>query len=171
MEYSQKTIDSIKIIKDFVLYIQEPDDFSIGSGLSAKNLFLYNYAIAFKDDEVLEYVISSFETVYESLENKLSNSGLISGCTGIVWFYLYLCKHGAFELDSNLVDFFDEFFIKGTLLEKKNGNYDLFYGFLGYAVYFLQKSKMRLSKNNNHLNFFVDSLEEIAQKDKNGIFG
>lgn len=34
----------------------------------------------------------------------------------------------------------------------------------------MQKSKIGLSKNNNHLNFFVDSLEEIAQKDENGVF-
>ncbi|PQA95704.1 hypothetical protein B0A69_04845 [Chryseobacterium shigense] len=170
MEYNQRIIESIETIKDFVISIQDPDDFSIGSGLSAKNLFLYNYALTFKDEEVLESVISSFESVYESLENKLNNSGLIGGCTGIVWLYLYFCKHGAFDLDLDLIDFFDEFFIKSTLLEKENGNYDLFYGFLGYAVYFLQKSKMGLSQNNDHLILFVDSLEETAQKDENGVF-
>lgn len=170
MEYRQKIIDSIKIIKDFVIEFDNTEDLSIGSGVSAKSLFLYNYALFFEDDQVLELSVNNFETAYNHLENMLNNSGLISGCTGVVWLYLYLCRQGTFELDNDIIDFFDDFFIKSTLLEKENGNYDLFYGFLGYAVYFLQKSKMGLSKSNDQLNFFVDILEEISQTDENGTF-
>jgi srtC, putative len=162
-------IKGIEEIKDFLIKYKDEDDLSIGTGLLSRSLFLYNYASFFEQEKVLDISLNSFKKVYNQLEKNLHNSSLVTGCTGCVWLYLYLCKEGIFDMDDKFVEFFDWFYINGIKIEKKKENYDLFYGFLGYSCYFLMKESMNISSK-DQLNFIVDVIEDISKKDTNGYF-
>lgn len=143
---------------------------SLNSGLGVV-LFNLNYALINNDDVLKDDCLDAFEKIYSDSLSNIHQMPLsfLDGFCGIMWTYLNLIKLGIYDSKSEDFSITDQLFIDKIKDAKEQGNYDLFYGFLGYGLYFIERSSID-SECNKYLNQIVDLLEEIAIEDDKGVY-
>ncbi len=148
------------------------EDYFLQGGKAGSSLFLYYAGIYTGNEKFIEYSRLYFEKSYRiffELENKVQRK-VLHGYTGILWLYQHYINLGFIEYNNNTKDtfeVFDELISKELFVEKQTKNYDLFYGLLGYGVYFLERNKFTPQKD--RLDDIVNILDEIALKKEYGI--
>ncbi len=91
-------------------------------------------------------------------ETKISYS-LYEGLAGIGWLYEHLSREMFIEDDSNeVLQELDDYFVKVCKLINLSGNWDLLYGSLGIALYFLK----RVDKEPLYANLLVEYVRDLS---------
>lgn len=133
-------------------------------------LFNLNYGLINNNEIIKDKSLDAFEAIYSNSLNIINQNSLsfLDGFAGVMWVYLNLIKIGLYDLEEDFSTI-DSLFLDKIKEEKQKGNYDLFYGILGYGLYFIERGS--LDKNcQKYLNLIVDILEEISLNDKKGIY-
>ena len=169
----EKVKKTIELFKSEILdFIKINPYLFLGGGASANSLFLFKYATYFGDEKILDLSLNEFEKVYNTIDFEKVNSekSLIAGYTGVAWLNQYFVSQDLIEIDHDLFAFFDRLIFDFCKKDESLGKFDLFYGILGYGVYFLQRSKYNKSNADFYLNEIVNIMSRLAIRDSNGVF-
>lgn len=143
----------------------------LGVGALANSLLLYKAGKYFSKTEYITSAIEEFEKAYDTVSPSamVKDMGLITGYAGVGWIYQYFTACDLLDYDNDFFDVFDEVLLKHIQMEASVNNYDLFYGFLGYGCYFIQRHRNGSATALIALNNIVDQLEAMSIEDGYGI--
>ncbi len=154
---------------------QYPDQHHIGvlDGLSGISLFQFYYAHYTKTDAPEEIGIDILEKSITKIDNGFNLPSYCSGIAGAVWVFEHLKQEEFLVINTdNLFSELDQYLYENMVSNLRMGNYDLLYGAIGYALYFITRFRNTKSNSlkNRYKTFlleFISMLEEISEKDEN----
>lgn len=141
---------------------------SLVNGDAGILMYFVNHFHVFQDELSLSKIDSLVNQTYETISlKKVNNFDFATGLLGCLWVYRYADNKNVVELPENLIDksLEDELF-EIFIMALRNGNYDLFYGAVGLAVYLLSCKQNK----EKELAEIVQTLSSIAIKSNEGIY-
>ncbi len=109
-------------------------------GNAGISLFFAYYYLHTKEDKYLDQCTRLAEEAISWLEKIDMPSMLASGFTGIAWLIKHFINLGIFSTDTDdLLDDIDRYVAQSLERDFHKNDYDLFYGYMGKAVYFLER--------------------------------
>ncbi len=172
-EKLEKQLETIHgLLKD---HFKENTQVGVLSGISGISLFHFYYS---KYTETDIYYDAGVEILNESVHRINSGYNVPTYCTGIAgagWVFDHLVEEDFIELNTDeLLSDLDEYLYGIMIADIKAGNYDFLHGAIGYGFYFLKRFKNTKSdtlkeRYITYLLALVSELEELSEKDKNGL--
>jgi tetratricopeptide (TPR) repeat protein len=132
------------------------DNLSLHSGLPGLSLTFYHAGRILNNVAFTDKSLSLFEHCLNNIDNTHNNSYGRGSC-GILTLYQYYINKGIFDSDP-MLDSIDEFYLNRVIpVLYTSSNYDLFNGLIGFALYYLQRNKLR------YLVFIAHKLKKISE--------
>jgi lantibiotic modifying enzyme len=129
-------------------------------------LFFFYYAQLTAEEKYHDFAFRILSDVVDAMDGFYFNT-FAKGQAGVGWVIEHLVENEFMEADTgDVLEYLDRFLYEKMAAELQTGNYDLLHGAVGYGVYFL--NRLKKNKTNQYLQSFVNGLEKIAQKEKNG---
>ncbi len=169
----EKQLLSIQtILRD---HYSENTEVGVLSGISGISLFHFYYS-KYSDTDV--HFEMGIEILSESVQRINNGYNFPTYCTGIAgagWVFDHVVEEGFVNLDTDeLLSDLDTYLYDIMMTNIKEGNYDFLHGAIGYGYYFLKrfrntKSDVFKKRYTKYILSLVSELENIAEKDKEGI--
>ncbi len=156
-----------QIAEELLVYnFDSEKNMSLTNGLPGISLFLFLYAY-YKQDE--RYQEKASKLLLQSVEIVMQGNAqptFASGLAGLGWLIEFLIQKEYIENEEILSPLDDQLY-QIMLRDFKMNNWDFFHGGLGIAFYFLKKHKK--GKSLIYLKDAIQALQELREKDTNGI--
>ncbi len=140
------------------------------SDLAGISLFYFIYAKQFNDNSAAQNGLEVILNAIDIIKYRKTQPSYCSGVAGLFWMIEFLQENDLAEIysDESLLDLECQLYDEMSK-EIKSKNYDLFYGVLGYGMYFLKRYK---NSPNNHvykryLVEIIDFLYLVSEKESN----
>jgi lantibiotic modifying enzyme len=164
-----KYADKLSAIGEIVLKESKKDEeqVSLMGGNTGQALFLFYYAKYLGTEKYYDRGMELLNDVFDKINDGFLYHTFSGGLAGVGWAVDHLIKEEFIDADSEeLLGDLDEFLYKMMMTEIKNSQFDFLHGSLGVANYFLSRSGSEKTKG--YLIEFVDVLEKVSTKDKDG---
>jgi lantibiotic modifying enzyme len=149
-------------------------DFTSNNGIVSDRvgtvLFLFYYSKLTNEDRFAESAYELISTVFDEVSAEIAEGRLSCGSNGLAgvgWTLEHLAQNDFLDIDTDeMLGEVDIFLYKTMLSDMEKGDYDFLNGALQKGLYFL--SRNHSPKSAIFLSKWIDILERIAEKDKDG---
>lgn len=130
--------------------------------------FSYLY-LASHNEEYLHRALLFLDKIITDIEDKVMNFSFSNGVTGILWMIKHLENIGILN-HFNTYDLSEihQYIVKATNKDRANGNYDLFAGLIGKAIYFLEYKKINKDISYQLMEILI-TIESLSIPSKLGV--
>lgn len=136
------------------------------SGLLSRAVFYSHWHSA--DNDLSEKISQSITKATQHIEHHPVPTEFVNGLAGFGWGISHVAQKGCFHEDENkFLAELDEFLFQQAQQTIAEGNYDFFYGGIGYGKYFLQRRNAQPGMD-EYLTQITKEIKAIA-KPRNGL--
>ena len=168
--YKEQLINKLHEIADHITTSQGIKEMEIPGLLSGKTgiaLFLFYYSKYTNQQKFYNIGYDFLNDVIEHLNKNLSLHTHCTGLAGIGWAFNHLASNNFIDADMNdILETIDDHLYRLMMIDLQNKNFDFLHGACGVALYFT--IRLPNKKINNYLKDFVNKIEQISIKNKNG---
>ena len=162
-----KILAKVSQIAHVLLNKNEDSLVGLMGGETGIALFLFYYARMTDEQRVYDLALDKISKALDKINEGFNFHTHAGGLAGFGTAMEILIQEDFIEADSNdLLDDLDEYLYELMLSELVNKNYDFLHGAIGLALYFHKRKSCK--NREKYLLSFVEGLEKIAEKDKDG---
>lgn len=137
-------------------------------GKAGVTLFLFYYAKYINNQKIHDFATELLESVLIDINDGFSYHTHANGISGVGFVINLLTQEDFIEINTEeVLEIIDEYLYPLMIAELRNKNYDFLHGASGIALYYINRFPNINTKQ--YLTDFVNELDNIAQKNKDGI--